>query len=117
MVFKNKMDSLSKDSPEFSACKRALSKLIPNCISGKFMQRLYETVSRQVLAHKYKSKLTTTKDMIPDSDVIIGEMNANTFLVSYKKIPESFRAEAIKPVYNGSLIYSYSRRYMYRNII
>ena len=99
-----------QNASELSICKISL-----NSMSGKFMQRIYESVRVQIRNHHYLSYIAQSKDMIPDSQSVIGCINRDVCVLEYKKKPEFITN--IKPIQVGADIYSGSREYMYLNLI
>ena len=118
MVRKNEEDRLKeedirlkRDPPLHNACVRALCKNLLNCLSGKYMQKAYTEINVQIAKREFYSHMERTKDMVPGSSSLIGFVSESQIIMHYTKRPESIRA--IKPIFVGSLIYVYSRLYMY----
>jgi hypothetical protein len=99
-----------QNASELSICKIAL-----NSMSGKFMQRIYEMIRVQIRNHHYLSYISQSKDMIPDSESVVGCINRDMCVIEYKRKPECITN--IKPIQVGADIYSFSREYMYLNLI
>jgi hypothetical protein len=119
MKEKNRQDWIAanegENSSNYNPCVRALAKACPNGLSGKYTQKVFTTVSVQIPKQDYYSHLTRTRDMVENSETIIGHCNDESIILQYEKKPDSITA--IKPVYIGALIYSYARKYMYDNLL
>ncbi len=116
MVCKNLQDKYKEDNdPRYNPTVRVLAKNIMNSLSGKYMQRAYETVMVQIRKDEFYSHLSRTKDMVKDSQTILGVVSNTMVVMQYEKLQESITA--IKPIYIGSLIYVYARKYMYDQLL
>jgi hypothetical protein len=103
------------NDPLFSSSKLTLAKTSMNSMSGKYKQHCYENVISQIKKDEFHSNLSRTRDMVPDSEIPIGVVNRNNYVIRYKK--QLDKIKGIKPIYVGDWIYRKSRSYIYDNIV
>lgn len=112
MKLKNQQDIYKKTNKElYNSSMRETYKLLMNCISGKVIEGLH-TEKIEVLTSREQYKICKAKNEIIN---VINEIGDDIY-ISYK-IDEAELINKQKPIYLGCLIYTYSRGYMYDNII
>lgn len=116
MIAKNEQDKKKHNKdPTFNSSIRSLGKDCPNALSGKNAQKVFDTGIDVVTTERYYSRLTRTTKMAPGSETVIGMFGKDKVIMHYKLLNE--KKENIKPLHIGSLIYAYSRYYVYKHLL
>ena len=116
MKEKIRQDNLKKNNDvRYNVGIRTMCKLFMNALSGKLLQRNFDTEKTLIKTDKDADKFFNTcvnRDDITDWSY----MNGGLIYIESKKREEKIMSRP-KPSYIGSFIYSYARTLMYDNIL
>jgi hypothetical protein len=115
---KQKQDELKQNgSPDYNPCRREVTKLLMNSMSGKFAQRNFEDKADFVPAHKNSivHEKANFRNGRAENWVPVG---SNALLMIGKK-PEImvYNSKNAKPSYIAVFIYEFARTYMYTTML
>lgn len=120
MNMKNEQDTFKNNNDDkYNPALREVCKLFLNSLSGKVIQRNFQTTSQCIFGN-YRNALTKYDDFVskiePES-LTIDKYGKLLFLSgTFKDEIDIYKASA-KPSYLGVFIYSYARRYMYDKLL
>ncbi len=118
MTEKNAQDGLkAAGSPDYNPAKREACKLVMNSLSGKVGQQNYDYVAKLVKGRRrqLRAEAKYFRDGRADEWIPLGAETC--LLVGRKPEGAEYDAARAKPAYLSSLIYSYSRAYMWLFVI
>ena len=109
---KTRQDILAKQkSPEYNPAMRNITKLLLNSLSGKMLQRNFETITVMVKNQNEEDKFD--KKTEPESREIVQDYGHYLLMAGKLKDHEIYKEKKAKPAYLGIFIYAYARTYMY----
>ncbi len=111
---KNRQDRLMKENDdEYNQALREICKLAMNSLSGKVIQRIYESSTELITTTKELTKFLETHQ-----DVEITTLNnVESIIIKGKKKEIRYNTRFAKPCHLGVFIYSYARTHMYKSVI
>jgi hypothetical protein len=120
MNMKNEQDVFKNDnSDSYNPALREVCKLFLNSLSGKVIQRNFNTTSKCIFGN-YRDALEQYDEFVdkiePDS-LTIDKYGKLLFLAGTFKDETDIYKSSAKPSYLGVFIYSYARRYMYDTLL
>ena len=115
---KNSQDKYKREGDvRYNPSLRQMIKLLLNAVSGKMVQRNFDTKSEYVTSEKQLGRLLKKvghSSRWHESGILVSPISANSGFVEYKLSPEESYKNP-KPSIVGIFIYAYARAYMYEH--